>query len=268
MARRKPYSRAAIITDIHYGFDSGAKFGSKAPRLMQAFEKAVARHKPDFGVDIGDRVSTTSGERDTKNMETLQQYFNRMTTPVHHVMGNHDLSRLSRQENERITGGPASSYSNNVGDFHFVFWNPDMKPTAQGWKITEDDLNWLKNDLAQTSRKTILFSHIPLDHEDKADPHPYENILSRFHYADSDNIRKVLEDTGNVMLCMNGHVHRNHHSHINGIHYISQQSLTQTYQKHYRVPAGAWSWLEIDDDKITVKLQGKVRKDYTIPLAA
>lgn len=268
MPRKKPQVRVAIVTDIHYGFDSSAKLGSKAPRLMQAFEKAVARHQPDFVLDMGDRVSTRSREDDTHYMETLQHHFNRMAAPVHHLVGNHDLNHVTRPENERITGGPASSWSKDVGNIHFIFWNPDIKPTTKGWRITADDLLWLEENLAKTDKKTVLFSHIPLDHEDKNDPNPWEHILSRFHYADSENIRKILEDSGKVRLCINGHVHRNHHSVINGIHYISQQSLTQTYQKKYRVPAGAWSLLEISDHEIIMKLQGKVRKDYTIPLAA
>lgn len=272
MPKKKPSKplkiKIGIITDIHYGFNIRAKLGAKAPKLMQAFEKAVALYKPDFIVDMADRISGKDPVSDRENMVALKAHFNRMAAPTHHLHGNHDLRYLSRAENEEITGSPGHSWSKDQGGFHFIFWNPEIKYDPKGLHVSDSDLLWLKNDLASTDRPTIVFSHIPIDHEDKPQPNPHEKIAVRFHYADSQNIREILENSGHVKLCMSGHVHRNHHSQINNIHYISQQSLTQMHQKHYRVPARAWSWLEIDDDHITVKLQGRVRKDYLIPLAA
>lgn len=269
MARPKIKIRFGVITDIHYGLDAGAKLGSKASQLMQAFEKATAKYKPNFIVDMGDRVSSRSAESDRHHMESLMQHFNRMAAPTYHVAGNHDIHHLSREENQRITGKSAESYSFDQGGYHFVIWNPHVTREGINLHVRENDMEWLRNDLASNSRSTIVFSHAPLYNEKTPETNPYSKITIRFHHAESARIRKIMEDSGNVRLCMNGHLHRNHHEEINGIHYIAQQSLVQTYKKKYRVPARAWSWVEIgENDQIIVKLQGKVRKDYTLPFAA
>lgn len=266
MARRKPILKIGIITDIHYGFDTGGKLGSKASKLMQAFTRAVGKYMPAFIVDMGDRVSSRSAESDRSYMESLQEHFNQMAAPVYHITGNHDIHFLSRAENERITGRPAESWSLNQQGYHFVFWNPHVSKDGIGLRIRDDDLIWLKRDLAEHRLPTILFSHAPLYHDANPEAAPHGKISIRFHHAESEKIRAILEESGQVRLCMNGHLHRNHHTEINGIHYIAQQSLTQTYKKEYRVPTRAWSWLEIDEDQITVKLQGKVSRNYAIPL--
>ena len=268
MARRNTKLRIGVITDIHYGLDAGAKLGSKAPQLMEAFRKAAAKYKPNFIVDMGDRVSSRNPESDRHHMESLMQHFNRLAIPTYHVAGNHDIHHLSREENLRITGKSAESYSFDQDGYHFVIWNPYVTREGMDLRVRGSDMDWLKDDLAKNPNPTIVFSHAPLYDEKNPETNPYSKITIRFHHAEAARIRKIMEESGNVRLCMNGHLHRNHHEEINGIHYIAQQSLVQTYKKQYRVPARAWSWVEIDDDKIVVKLQGKVRKDYTLALAA
>lgn len=264
--RKEPLIRAGIVTDIHYGIDVGSKLGSKAPRLMTAFAKAASLYQPDFVVDIGDRISGRNPRDDRVCMEALQTYFNRLAVPVYTVIGNHDIRFLTRADNEQITGRPASSWSMDYGPIHFLFWNPEIIRNAAGLHVRPEDIDWLRDDLSKTDKRSLVFSHIPLDHEPPAAPNPHEHIAMRFHLSESGKIRKVLEESGKVALCMSGHVHRNHRSQINGVHYVSQQSLTQMHQKHYRVPARAWSWLEIFDDEIVIRLKGKVEKNYHIRL--
>lgn len=269
MPRHTPSLRFGVVTDIHYGFDAGNKLGSKAPQLMQAFEKAVGKYQPDFIIDMGDRVSTRSADSDRQHMQNLMQHFNRMAAPTYHVAGNHDIHLLSRAENEIITGKPAESYSFDEGGYHGVIWNPYVSRHGNGLSVTDADLTWLREDLNRNDKPAIIFSHAPLYQESKPEaPEPGYKISIRFHHAESEKIRAILEESGNVRLCMNGHLHRNHHEEINGVHYIAQQSLVQTHQKKYRVPVRAWSWVEAGKDQITVKLQGKVRKDYVLSFAA
>lgn len=263
----KPLLTAAIITDIHYGPDTGSKLGSKAERLMVAFSTAVKKYGPAFVVDMGDRISGRNPADDRRHMQSLQSHFNLLSMPVHTLIGNHDIRHLSRQENQDITGSPATSWSMDRNNVHFVFWNPEAEKNGNGLNVTEADMDWLKKDLQGTDKNTILFSHIPFDHELKEEENQHDHIAMRFHYADSAKIRAIAEESGRVKLCMSGHVHRNHRAEINGIHYVSQQSLTQMHKKHYRVPARAWSWLELYDDKILIRLQGQVKKDYAIALS-
>jgi hypothetical protein len=130
-----------------------------------------------------------------------------------------------------------------------------------------DEIQWLKDDLAKTSLPCILFSHIPLDNlpgetvHDKDDPAKW---IFPSHYDEGEEIRKILEDSGKVRLCMAGHRHLNRHREINGIHYIIHQSLTQKNPNtgHAR---GAHSIIEIDDKAVRIKGYGVGQNTRVLP---
>jgi alkaline phosphatase len=181
------------------------------------------------------------------------------------VAGNHDIHRLSRAENEEITGKPATSYSFDQAGHHIVIWNPEISRDGTGLRVQAEGLDWLQQDLRSNDKPAIVFSHAPLYQEKTPvalDPGFKPSI--RFHFDESEKIRHILEETGQVRLSMNGHLHRNHHETINGIHYISQQSATQAVRGKPHVPHRAWSWVEASARNITVKLQGRVRKNYVL----
>jgi len=255
--------RAAVITDAHYGFDIKDKLGSKAPKLMEHFAKAVNKFDPDVVIDMGDRVSAKSAESDRHYMQEYRKHFNDIAARYECVVGNHDIKNLSRGENEEIMDRPATSYSKDIGGYHLVFWSPKVLIDDDGIDIHDEDFDWLRDDLAATDKKVIMFSHVPLDNLDGEELNPYTRY---FFWTQGEQVRQILEDAGNVVLCMAGHRHRNRHREINGINYITQQSLTSTWKKHYRVPSRTYSFLEADDDKITIDLQGKTNKTYEIPV--
>ena len=253
---------AAVVTDIHYGFDIKDKLGSKAPKLVDHFLKAVDKIKPAFIVDMGDRVSAKSKEDDRHYMKELKKQFNKAAAPVYSLMGNHDVRFLSRKENEDIMGCSAQNHSLDKGNYHFVFWNPTYNVSENGIEFSKSDLEWLKKDLDKAQGKpSILFSHVPLDNlggEEVSD------VTKYFFWTHGKKVRKVMEDAGNVILCMSGHRHRNRHREINGIHYVTQQSLVSMWKEHYRIPSRSYSFLELDNDKIKIELKGKTEKTYEL----
>jgi len=261
-----PGVRAAIITDVHYGIDSGCKLGSKAPRLMRKFIKAVCAAAPDFILDMGDRISQRNHREDMEWMQKFRKHFNEVSIPLHCLMGNHDIKNLSREDNEKIMGCPGISNSRDINGYHFVFWNPNVHNGDTGLKLDPEDIEWLKDDLSKSKNPSVLCSHIPLDNDpqDNSEARTYSEkytgiITNRFYYDDAHAIREILEQSGKVILCLSGHRHINRHREINGIHYITQQSLTNQYKEKYRIPTGTWSMLEINDNAITVALNGKTR---------
>ncbi len=252
---------AAIVTDIHYGFDIKDKMGSKAPRLMRKFIKAANDRGVDLIVDMGDRISTRNEEDDRAYMKALRKHFNKAAMPVYSNIGNHDIRHLSRAENEEIMGCPADSYTKEVGGYHLVFWNPTFYITETGLEVSSQDMKWLKENIENTDKPAILFSHVPLDNQGDEAEDPYTKY---FFWTQGEEIRKILEDAGNVILCMAGHRHRNRHREINGIHYVTQQSLTSQWRERYRIPSGTFSYLELEDGKIAIHLQGKFLKTYEL----
>ncbi len=260
--------RIAAITDIHYGLDidkrqtgglvKASKLGSKAPRLMEKFIKAVNHRMPDFVVDMGDRVSATDPETDAGFDKELRGYFNRIAAPSHHLDGNHDIKYQP--------GNPKGSYSQDINGYHIIFWNPAFHYEEDGLVLLDDDIEWFRNDLAAAAGKpALVFSHVPLDNlgDEAHDP-----VQKYFYWSQGKKIRQIMEDAGNVILCMGGHQHRNRHREINGIHYITQQSLTSVWREKYRIPSGTYSFIEIEDGKIRFDLHGKFKKTLELDARA
>jgi hypothetical protein len=264
-----PKVRAAVITDIHYGHDHGWRLGTKAPRLMKKFVKEVNGLQPDCVIDMGDRISRRNAGEDRSWMAELKTYFNQLAAPVHHLIGNHDLRFLTRQENEEITGSPGTSYSRDINGYHFIFWNPNVNNGDTGLKLDPEDIDWLKADLAANDKPAVLFCHVPFDNDEQDNEIALTEsqkatgvITNRYYYREAPDIRKMLEESGNVILAMGGHRHMNRHREINGIHYFTQQSLTNKYRKEYRVPTGTWTELELNNGQITIHLHGHAKMRF------
>ena len=259
--------RVAVVTDIHYGFDVGNKLGSKAPRLMDHFAKAVNKYKPDCVVDMGDRISCRNRDMDMGYLRQVKDHFNAIAAPVHHVIGNHDAKFMSRADNESITGSPGTSYAKDYNGYRLVFWNPNVTiASREGLRLTDDDLNWLRTELKNSDKPVVLFSHVPLDNDPKdyeEEVKEFSGIAGRFYYAQGHEVRKILEESEKVILCMAGHRHTKRHREINGIHYITQQAMTSSWHGTKR-PTGAHSFLEIDNGTINVQMRGTDTKGFTL----
>jgi len=272
--------RLAVITDIHSGSHTGNKYGNKAPRLIELFVKAVNSYNPDLVIEMGDRISGKNKNKDRKDMRRLKTLFNKLSVPAYHIIGNHDVKNLTRKDNEEIMECSSKSYSMDAEGFHIVFWNPNVDCYYKsGLYLEEGDLEWLKENLSANSElPTIVFSHVPLD--DLINPNAKETdtneIAKRFAYPEGPDIRKVLEDAGNVILCMAGHRHTNASKNINGIHYVTLQSLVQAQQGYRkRSPYGTYAFVEISindgsndndvENMIHIELKGKFRKTYDLP---
>lgn len=262
--------RFAVVTDIHYGFDRGNKRGSKAPWLIERFVRAANRNRVDFAVDMGDRVTYTSRDRDGYYLGQLKEKFNQLAMPKHSVNGNHDVTYLTPEENAQILNLPVGSYSRDIGDYHVIFWSPSVRISGTNQLfIKPDEMQWLRDTLNAMDRKCIIFNHIPLDNFDSDNQAATEHDKRPFisYYPQGPEVRKILEDSGKVVLSMSGHRHRNRHREINGIHYITHQSLVQHYGDGNRAH-GAYSIATLDGDRIQIKGYGHSQPYYDLKIVA
>ena len=115
-------------------------------------------------------------------------------------------------------------YSFNHGDFHFIVLdgndqNPEPWTALYPRYIGSEQQEWLKKDLEETSKSTIVFIHQSLET-------PNGGV------ANHAEIRKILEgqkaSSGQLKTksCLSGHHHADYVKEINGIHYIQINSMS------------------------------------------
>jgi 3',5'-cyclic AMP phosphodiesterase CpdA len=226
-----PSVRFGLITDIHYADRPNASnrsYGSALAKL-DAFVAAMNAAKPDFVVELGDfkdQDPTPVKENTLRYLTIIESRFAAFEGPRYHVLGNHDLDSLSKAEfqaravNTGIDPG-ATYYSFDQGGFHFVVLDGNFKAdgtpydsgnyTWQDANIPPQERTWLAADLAAHRLPTIVFVHQRLDLANTADA----NIKN------GSEIRKILEDSHQVMAVFSGHDHPGAYKQINGIHYLT-----------------------------------------------
>ena len=240
--------KLAVVTDIHHGPQSKTKMGPAAIGLLNEFVDFANDWGADIVIDLGDRISDRNNESDRALTADVAGIFQRIGTQRRHILGNHDLEYMTVEENEKLLGVSMSSESIDVNGYHLVFWQADTHiDRDEGFHLNDDDLKWLAADLGATNLPTIVFSHVPLDGGDMTGNYYFEANPELARYAETEQIREVLTAAGNVILCVAGHVHWNDLNNVDGIPYISMQSLTESFTTAPK-PASAWSTIRIGEE--------------------
>lgn len=258
----------AIVSDVHHGPDRGTKKGSNTLKVFERFVEFANSVEPDFTVDLGDRISDTDHETDLKYAKEIAAEFNNISGDVFHILGNHDIAELSVDENKEILPSKVASMSFDKENFHFIFWNtnPHLDQEA-GFSLREEDLVWLEKDLASTLLPTIIFTHVPLDNGSMKGNFYFDKDYA--HHASypelqGEKIRAVIERSEKVVLCVNGHAHWNAYHCIDGIHYVTIPSLTETFLT-WPDPCEAYAKLSIGE-RIEIEVFGRAPAFYRLPV--
>lgn len=232
--KNKALVKAGIITDVHHTTkaDTATRKYSASKSKLEVFIHAMKQENPAFVIEMGDFVDTLAkGTDPAVNLGEVEQLFTSIC-PAYHVLGNHEFDNLKRDfvlKSLTNTGIPQDQtwFSWDKGGVHFVVLDADYTPQEPHrpydmktpeddfwtWKdtfIPPEEMEWLKKDLATTSLPTVVFTHQTLDRVDEQD-HNIKNASV---------VRKILEDSGKVILVLSGHDHNGGYANIKGIHYV------------------------------------------------
>jgi Icc protein len=250
-----------LIADIHIGEDRSDRASSKGLPLIKEFVSATNKDQPQALIDLGDRVMQTNYEEDRKNLNRLTHYFNQLTVPRYHVLGNHDMLHLNHRINQTALNLPKErSHTIDVGSYTLVMWNASVDITREGASLPYEDVKWLEQTLMMTDRPCLIFTHIPLDDDALHDPrNRHEAQMPYFAtYPQNPFVRKIIEQSGNVVACFAGHRHVHRHNEINGVHYVTVDCFSRRSKENPDEPIAAYADLKIDENgKVSYELQGK-----------
>ena len=168
----------------------------------------------------------------------ILRMFNDFEKPSYHVLGNHDCDMCTKKEQLAFMEAKNGSYySFDHGGFHFVVLDTNYVRTDAGeyfayensnyfeagfrsdWQrenVSPDQLQWLKEDLANTNNPTVVFSHASFARRGA-------------HLWTVNNYKDVLEIFNNapagVVACFNGHHHVDIANKEEGIWYVQINSM-------------------------------------------
>ncbi|MGY6742297.1 MAG: metallophosphoesterase family protein [Cecembia sp.] len=205
--------RFGICTDVHKDIMHDAD-----ERLAAFIDEAKTRDL-DFIIQMGDFA------RPYEHNKEFMAIWNSYPGEKYHVLGNHepdggfDMSNVVEN-----FGMPSRYYSFDKGGLRFIVldgneFNPSPdRPGGYSRYISEEQLNWMVEELRGAKDRVVIISHQSLEHE--------EGIENREY------IRSLLEEENRlagydkIIACFSGHHHTDYATTINGIYYIQINSMS------------------------------------------
>ena len=224
----QPALRFGLITDLHYADKgpAGSRFYRETLNKLAVAERQFEKLKPSFVAVLGDTIDSADDlATEKKHLETISSELKKLHGKKHFVLGNHCVHTLTKEE---FLGGieqERSFYSFDLGGFHFIVLDACFRNDGTPYQrknfqwtdpnIPQDQIDWLSDDLSQTTAKTIVFVHQRMD------------VENHYGVKNAKAVRKILEDSGKVFAVFQGHSHSNDYKEINGIHYCVVAAMVE-----------------------------------------
>jgi len=230
--------RFGILTDSHFADRDhlGSRYYRDSLKKLSECVDLMNEQKVDFLIELGDfkdQGNPPDGAETLRFLDLIEKEFSLFRGRRFHVLGNHDHDSISKGEFlERITNTgftkAAAYYSFNVNSVHFIVLDANYStggiPYNRGkfdWTdayVPERQLSWLRKDLIMNNLPTVVFLHHRLDASG-------ENSI--YGPGNAAEIRKILEDSGKVIIVFQGHEHEGALSRINKITYYTLKGMVE-----------------------------------------
>lgn len=207
-----------ICSDVHLPTMHDSEY------RMNVFIDSMNIAKPDFIIELGD-FGTPAPE-----YAGLFDIWNSYSGEKYHVIGNHEMDGgYSREEAVQYRKMENSYYSFDKNQFHFIVLdgNDPKHENDKGYKqyVGDEQLDWLKEELINSKYPIVIFSHQGLTTYQGGEDDSYG-------IENNGTIRALLEShnkmnpKAKVIACFNGHTHFDYAEEVNGIWYITINSMS------------------------------------------
>ena len=261
-AQHRPL-RFGLMTDMHYADRerSGTRYYRDSMAKIEEAVEEFRRAKVDFLIELGDMKDTTARSEPVPTLrflDDIEREFSAFRGPRYHVLGNHDMDCLTKEEflaHTRNAGRARGKafYSFSEGGVRCIVldanFNEDRTPYARGnfdWRkayIPASQIEWLDKELTRhADEPTLVFLHQMLD--------SFSDISKDLCVGNAEAVVEVLERHRQVLAVFQGHHHPGHYSHRRGIHYLTFQGMIEQ-----AAPASAYAIVEVEADG-TIRVEG------------
>lgn len=230
-----PLVRFGFITDSHYALhlaNDRRRYGDSLEK-MRRFVRHMNRLGVDFVVEGGDfKDQGRTQEESLAYLDAMESAFAGFDGPRYHVLGNHDHDNISKDEflSHVANTGQERSRAWYSFDFHGVRfivldanYRSDGAPYSRGdfgWRdcfLPEEQMNFLRTELASASGPCVPILHQQLDAEDDT------------CIANAAEVRRVIEESGKVKCVVQGHWHEGSFREVGGVAYYSAPASVFDY---------------------------------------
>ncbi len=239
---------AGIITDLH--------FGNLAPdgiQRLEVFARAATEQKPDYIIQLGDFCHPE------KAAEKLMKSWDAMPYPKHHVLGNHDMDKGTKEDIQKLWGMQKRYYDFDVNGWKFIVIDMNnlkkgdqyvpyananfyVNSSMRSWPDPEQ-LKWLDQTLGKTDLPVIIYTHQPFDQPEKPQHSAILNVIKKHQTTDKHPKVKAV-------IC--GHQHQDWHRQVHGTHHICINSASYLWHagKPWPYTDSLYTFLEIRNGKL------------------
>lgn len=259
--------RFAIISDIHFGSEEllkgfGIKLKKRTLPLLNEFISNINQDtKVRFIMQLGDLITADNPNQDKKNLSLILSCFNRLNAPVYHAFGNHDDFHLFEEGLKNISGYKKLYYSFDIKDYHcIVLFSKVVKRSKIN--ISKEQIEWLKEELNETNKKTLVFVHHSLADEDLKNHTWFKNRLNFCLIQNREEVRNIIEGSGKVIAVFTSHLHWNRPNIHNSIPYFTLQSMVEDIDRKGLL-SNSYTIIDINEKLIKVDIRGNEHKKFS-----
>lgn len=247
--------KIGVVADIHCGPDADTQIGSNAPRLLDAFCKAMGAFRPDLIVDLGDRINPVSNSQDVERTVWVHRQLARVGVPVYHVLGNTDVVNLTKTELLAALEKSRSYESLDECGPGIVLLDSEDPPFERvGGQIGETQLAWLA-EVLERKAPSLVFCHHPLDDQDLSGHRYFTGHPNRACVVNRVRVRALLERGERVLAAFAGHMHWSRANVVNRVAYVTLGSLVDCAYTEGR-SSGAFAEVTIADRRVDIRIAG------------
>jgi len=212
-----------LFSDYHYTPGYYINFGFEG---LHKFQRVAEEKGCDMMLHLGDFCHHPS-----KHTDFINEY-NSFHIPSYHCLGNHDTENDTRDEVVRLYGMPDHHYNLDIGGYRFIIANTSFYRDTETGEFVQyhktnyfsqperetlppEELEWIANSIETSPYPCIICSHSSFErYHDCKNGHLVREII------DKANRRKAHS----VLMCMNGHMHKDHLTIMNNVLYYDVTS--------------------------------------------
>jgi 3',5'-cyclic AMP phosphodiesterase CpdA len=267
-----------IVTDLHFGPEAWhegklRKLTHLGPGLAGDFVRRMNEEvHPDLVVNLGDDIEDESREQDLARYGECQAILRRCSAQMVNVAGNHDLINLNRDDLNRFweRTGPLY-YSFDRAGWHFVVLHTIERKDVDV-RLPDTQLEWLRADLRAGTEPVVVLMHHSASEQSLDDSRWWPGRSHLALVKERTDLRRLLAESGRVRAVYNGHLHWNHLDVIDGIAYVTVQSLIENIEedvpafgtRRAGTPAAAHAVVKLDEHRMVVRIRGADPARYQV----